>query len=142
MRADKLPTGFQFPIRQRRLKAVLRPYADAISGVHMSAVARSLSGRKIPRFHFEETVCAGEAEAVPTSDGWRYTFVIRSVRSDRLRNVQEEAERVIASDLAAFISDTEALARTDPASARMRRLHLALDIRDNSVHSKSHSYAA
>jgi hypothetical protein len=141
MRADKLPSGFQFPIRQRRLKEVLQPYAEAITSVHMSAVSRSLTARKVPRFDFEKTLWAGEGEAVRTPEGWRFAFVIRGVRSDRLPRAEHAAEAVIASDVEAFIAETEALGVTDPASTRVRRLHLAFDVRDGSVHSQSHVYA-
>ena len=141
MRADKLPSGFQFPIRQRRLKELFRPYGEAITSVQMSAVSRSLSARKIPRFDFEKTVWAGEGKAVRTPEGWRYSFIIRGVRSDRFPGAEHAAEAVLASDMAAFISETEALASTDPASTRVRRLHLAFDVRDGSAHSQSHVYA-
>src|SRR4051812_10181908 len=106
MRADKLPTGFQFPIRQRRLKELLRRYGQAVASVHMSAVSRSVTARKIPRFDFEKTVWAGEGEAIPTPDGWRYAFVIRGVRSERLPTTPSAAEAVLVSDMEAFISET------------------------------------
>ena len=141
MRADRLPSGFQFPIRQRRLKELLRPYREAITSVDLSAVPRSVTARKIPRFNFEKTVWAGEGEAVPTPNGWRYGFIIRGVRSDRLPTVEHAAEAVLASDMEAFISETEALASTDPASTRIRHLHLAFDVSDGSVRSRSHVYA-
>ena len=136
MKASRLPSGFEFPLRRAHLRALLTPYADTVH-LSLSGISYSEQSKKPPAQATVKWFWVGIVDAVPGANGWHFSIAIHGVRSERLASRRDAVEALLSADILGFIKQTIGLPSTDPAASGPRSLHLGFELGPHETVSRS-----